>query len=147
MNEDKAQEIRIEHILGEDNLNVSYKSMTLYRIHIQKSIEFPCELTGREDFNWEEMYVFGGGDKTEYAELKKIQPSYTDTFTFMSFDDQIDDRNGLMVKVKRLSDSKQFVLALADLKVTDTTSPNHQLVHDYAVWYVNNSGAFGGQYT
>ena len=74
---------------------------------------------------------------TEYAELKKTQPSYTDIFTFMSFDDQIDDKDGLMVKVKRISDNKQFVLPLADLKVTDSGSPNHELIHDYAVWYVN----------
>lgn len=138
MNEDTAQEIRIEHILGEDNLKASYQSLTVYRIHIQNSIEFPCELTGREDFQWEEIYVYGPGDKNEYAELKKTQPSYTDIYTFMSFDNQIDDKNGLIVKVKRLSDSKQFVLPLADLKVTDSTSANHELVHDYAVWYVNH---------
>ena len=137
MNKDKAQEIRFEHILGEDNLNVSYKSLVMYRTHIQINIEFPCELTGREDFQWEEIYVFGLGDKNEYTELKKTQPSYADTYTFMSFDDKIDDNNGLIVKVKRLSDNKQFVLPLADLKVTDNTTPNHELVHDYAVWYVN----------
>jgi hypothetical protein len=56
----------------------------------------------------------------------------------MSFDDQKEDRDGLMVKVKRLSDHKQFTLPLADLKVADPHSPNHQLVHDYAVWFVNN---------
>ncbi|HBG04404.1 MAG TPA: hypothetical protein DDY22_02335 [Geobacter sp.] len=138
MNEDAAQEIRIEHILGEDNLKVSYQSLTAYRTHIQNSIEFPCDVTGREDFPWEEIYIYGSGDKNEYAELKKSQPSYTDIYTFMSFDNQIDDKNGLMVKVKRLSDSKEFVLPLADLKVTGTTSSNHELVHDYAVWFVNH---------
>lgn len=138
MNEDAAQEIRIEHILGEDNLKVSYQSLTVYRTHIQNSIEFPCDVTGREDFPWEEIYIYGSGDKNEYAELKKSQPSYTDIYTFMSFDNQIDDKNGLMVKVKRLSDSKPFVLPLADLKVTGTTSSNHELVHDYAVWFVNH---------
>lgn len=138
MNEDTAQEIRIEHILGEDNLKVSYQSLTAYRTHIQNSIEFPCDVTGREDFPWEEIYIYGSGDKNEYAELKKSQPSYTDIYTFMSFDNQIDDKNGLMVKVKRLSDSKPFVLPLADLKVTEKTSSNHELVHDYAVWYVNH---------
>lgn len=137
MNEEKAQEIRIEHILGEDNLKLSYKSLALYRAYIQKNIVFPCELTGREDFQWEEIYVFGPGDKNEYAELKKTQPSFTDTYTFMSFDDQIADKDGLMIKVKRLSDGKQFVLPLADLKVISNSSQNNQLVHDYAVWFVN----------
>lgn len=137
MNESKAQEIRIEHILGEYNLKVSNEALELYRSYIQKNIIFPCELTGREDFGWEEIYIFGPGDKEEYAELKKSQPSYTDIYTFMSFDDQIEEDDGLMVKVKRISDYKQFVLPLADLKVTDVNSPNHQLVHDYAVWFVN----------
>ena len=137
MNENKAQEIRFEHILGEDNLKVSDKSLIEYRSYLQDNIVFPCELTGREDFRWEEFYIFGPGDKNEYAELKKTQPSYTDTYTFMSFDDQIEDMDGLMVKVKRISDHKQFVLPLADLKVIDNNSPNHELVHDYALWYVN----------
>ena len=138
MNEDKAQDIRIEHILGEDDLKVSGESLVKYRSHIQKNIVFPCDLTGREDFNWEEIYVFGGGDKNEYAELKKTQPSYSDSYTFMSFGDEAEETDGLMVKLKRLSDRKQFVLPLADLKVIDKTSSNHELIHDYAVWYVNN---------
>jgi hypothetical protein len=55
----------------------------------------------------------------------------------MSFDDEAEETDGLMVKVKRLTDRKQFVLPLADLKVTDKTSSNHELIHDYVVWYVN----------
>ena len=137
MNQGKAQEIRIEHILGEDTIEVSGESLVKYRTYIQQNILFPCDLTGSEDFRWEEIYIFGGGDKDEYTELKKTRPSYTDTYTFMSFDDQIEDMDGLMVKVKRLSDRKQFILPLADLKVTDKTSPNHELIHDYVVWYVN----------
>lgn len=137
MNDDESQEIRIEEILGENNLKVSIDSLQIYRDFLQKNISFPCDLTGREDFLWEEIYVFGGGDKDEYAELKKTQPSYTDTYTFMSFDERKEDKDGLMVKVKRLSDRNQFVLPLADLKVIDKTSRNHQLVHDYAVWFVN----------
>lgn len=137
MNESKAQEIRFDDILGEGNLNVSISSLVIYRNYIQKNIQFPCDLTGREDFSWEEIYIFGSGDKNEYAELKKSQPSYTDTYTFISFDDQIDKNDGLMVKVKRISDLKQFVLPLTDLKVSDVNSHNHQLIHDYAVWYVN----------
>ena len=136
MNESKAQKIRYENILGEDNLDVSGESLMEYRSYIQENIVLPCELTGREDFHWEEFYIFGPGDKNKYAELKKTQPSYTDIYTFMSFDDQIEDMDGLMVKVMRISDRKQFVLPLADLKVINNKSPNHQLVDDYAVWYV-----------
>ena len=55
----------------------------------------------------------------------------------MKFDDLIDESEGLMVRIKRISDNKQFVLPLADLKLTDKHSLNYQLIHDYAVWYVN----------
>lgn len=137
MTDYEAQEIRIEQILGEDNINVSDESLVMYRSYLQNNIIIPCELTGREDFRWEEYYILGPGDKKEYEELKKTRPSYKDVFTFMSFDEQIEDMPGLMVKVKRISDRKQFVLPLVDLKVTDTKSPNFQLIDDYADWYVN----------
>jgi hypothetical protein len=42
----------------------------------------------------------GPGDKKEYEQLKKTQPSYQDIYTFISFDDLIEDMEGLMVKVK-----------------------------------------------
>lgn len=137
MTDYEAQEIRIEQILGEDNINVSDESLVMYRSYLQNNIIIPCELTGREDFRWEEYYILGPGDKKEYEELKKTRPSYKDVFTFMSFDEQIEDMPGLMVKVKRISDRKQFVLPLVDLKITDNKSPNFQLIDDYADWYVN----------
>jgi hypothetical protein len=137
MNDTEAQTARYEQILGEDEIEVSDKSLELYRTYIQEHIVKPCELTGIEDFRWEEYYILGPGDKKKYEELKKTQPSYTDLFSFMHFDEIIDDSEGLMVSVKRISDKKQFVLPLADLKVKDKKSPNYQLIDDYAVWYVN----------
>lgn len=133
----EEQEQRITRILGEENLNVSDKSLVVYRSFLKENLTFPCELTGIEDFQWEEFYILGPGDKKEYEKLKKTRPSYTDIFTLIAFDDQIDDMAGLMAKVKRLSDRKQFVLPLADLEVTDKENHNFQLIHDYAVWYVN----------
>ena len=132
-----AQEVRYEQILGGDNIEVSDTSLQIYRTFLQESIIKPCELTGTEDFRWEEYYLLGPGDKQEYEKLKKTQPSYKDTFSYMHFDEIIDDSEGLMVRVKRISDRKQFVMPLADLKVTDKQSPNFQLIHDYAAWYIN----------
>ena len=137
MTDTEAQHNRIDEILGEVNLNVSDESLEVYRSYLQKHIQLPCELTGIEDFRWEEFYILGLGDKKEYEELKKTRPSYQDVYTFISFDDQIEDVYGLMVKVTRISDRKQFVLPLADLKATDKKSPNYQLIDDYAVWHVN----------
>ena len=136
MTDGKAQETRYEQILGEDNLDISEESLNVYRSYLQKNIVLPCELTGIEDFSWEEFYIFGPGDKKEYEELKKTRPSHRDVFTIISFVELIDDDAGLMVKVKRISDRKQFVLPLADLKATNINSRNYQLIVDYEVWYV-----------
>ena len=106
------QDDGIEQILDKDNINVSEASLQEYRLYLQSNIVLPCRLTGREDFRWEEYYVFGPGDNNEYEELKKTRPSHTDTFTLVSFDEQIEDMDGLMVQVKRVSDNKEFVLPL-----------------------------------
>ena len=137
MTDSKSQDARIEQILVEDNLGVSDESLKMFRSYLQENIVIPCELTGIEDFRWEEFYILGPGDKKEYEELKKTRPSYQDVYKFISFDDQIEDMEGLMVKVKRISDRKQFVLPLADMKATDKKSPNYQLLDDYSVWFVN----------
>ena len=83
------------------------------------------------------IIFFGSGDKKEYEELKKTRPSCRDIFKFMSFDTIIDDTAWLMVRVKRVSDRKQFVMPLADLETTDEDSLNYKLIDDYAYWYVN----------
>jgi hypothetical protein len=106
---------------------------------LKNHVEIPCQLTGIEDFEWGELYVFGFGSKREYEELKKTQPSYTDKFNLIDFIADIDDEyDGIFVNAQRLSDKKEFILPLADLKSTDKKSKNYQLLDDYSVWFVNN---------
>ena len=132
------QDKRIEQILGKFDMEVSEESSSKYMDFLNRSIELPCQLTGIEDFPWEEYYVFGPGNKKEYEKLKQQQPSYTDIFNLISFENDLDENNGILVKVERLSDSKEFILSLADLKSTDDGSKNYQLLNDYSVWFVNN---------
>ena len=73
----------------------------------------------------------------EFEELRKTRPSCKDIFRFMTFDTMIDDMAGLMVRVNRVSDRKQFVIPLAALEATDEESLNYKLIDDYAYWYVN----------
>jgi len=120
----------------EDTLNVLFE-------HLKANLQLPCEVTGTEDFRWEEPYVLGGRSQQEYKRLKKTQPSYTDNYDlldieqgwrseWMMFDEDI------VAKVRRKSDGKEFDIGLAELRVTDKKSPSFQLVDDYAVWLVNN---------
>jgi hypothetical protein len=135
----EKQEKRITGILGTKKLDVTRKTLKTYLKYLKRHVEMPCQLTGIEDFEWEEPYVFGFGSKREYQELKKTQPSYTDKFNLIDFITDIDDEyDGIFVNVQRLSDKKKFVLPLADLKSTDKKSKNYELLDDYSVWFLNN---------
>jgi len=139
MDKFEKQEERIIAILGTKKLDVTRKTLKTYLEYLEKHIERPCQLTGIEDFEWEEPHVFGFGSKREYEELKKTQPSYKDRFNLIKFVDDIDDYyDGIFVHVQRVSDKRKFVLPLADLKSTDRKSKNYQLLDDYSVWFVNN---------
>jgi hypothetical protein len=138
MGELDKQDKRIKQILGRFDMEVSEDSSLKYMDYLKRNIEFPCQLTGIEDFPWEEYYVFGPGSKKEYEKLKKKQPSYKDTFNLVGFENELDENNDILVKVERLSDKKKFILSLADLKSSDGESKNYQLLDDYSVWFVNN---------
>jgi hypothetical protein len=139
--EREQQDRRLADIFGTPTVpKVTEETLALYRDHLQQHLEIPCQLTGIESlgcFAWEASYIFGRRRPKEYAQRKKQQPSYTDTYAFLSFDDAYDPYDGLAVKVKRVSDSKRFVLPLANLKATEKPSKNHQLLDDYVVWFVN----------
>jgi len=145
MSDFDEQDVRIAEILldtilldVDDIPEVSRESLERYFAHLKSNLKFPCNLTGIEDFPWEERYVFGYGSEAEYEKLKKKQPSYTDTFNLLNLDEEINEDYGLLVDLKRTSDNKKFTLPLADLKAIDEHSMNYQLLDDYSVWFVNN---------
>jgi hypothetical protein len=127
---------RIAKILGADNLAVTLKSLTLYRDYLRKNLDTPCTMTGVEGFPWKETPV-SDDDKTEYEAAKEKQPSYTDIYELKRFEDLIDEVHGILVKVKRVTDNRRFILDLASLKGADEKSKNYELLDDYSVWFVN----------
>lgn len=81
MKESKSEyDIQLERILAilevnsEKKAKVDEQSLYKYLGYIKNNIVFPCIATGIEDFEWEEFYVLGPGDKKEYKKLKKDQP-------------------------------------------------------------------------
>ena len=131
------EENRISDILKSDDTSVNTKNQKIYLEYLINKIQKPCLLTGMEDFEWEEPYLFGGWSQKEYAKLKLTQPSYTDQFELLGFVDELNVWKGILVKVKRVADNKEFVLPLWDLKVMDDKSPNYLLVSDYSSWMTN----------
>ena len=131
------QEKRIAAILSTDDLSVTEEKQNVYLDYLQSNIQKRIILTGREDFTWEEKYLFGGWSKKEYEELKKTHASYTDKFEFIELLEDIDEMYGLLAKVKRVTDKKQFVLPLWDLKCNDKNSKTYKLISDYSFWMTN----------
>ena len=139
--EREQQDRRIADIFDMPKVpKVTEETLAIYLDYLKRHLEFPCQLTGIESlgcFAWEASYIFGRKRPKEYAQRKKKEPSYTDIYTFLSFEDEYDPYAGLAGKVKRLSDSKRFVLPLAHLKAREKPSNNAQLLDDYVVWFVN----------
>ena len=135
------QDKRIADIFGSPKVpKVTEETLAVYLGYLTQHLECPCHLTGIESrgcFAWEEPYIFGRRRPKEYAQRKKQQPSYTDTYAFLGFEEAYDPYDGLAVKVQRVADRKRFVLPLASLKATEKPSNNAQLLDDYAVWFVN----------
>jgi hypothetical protein len=139
--EREQQDRRLADIFGTQTVpKVTEEALAIYLDYLKQHLEVPCQLTGIESrgcFAWEASYIFGRRRPKEYAQRKKQQPSYTDTYAFLSFAEEYDPYDGLAVKVKRGSDSKRFVLPLAHLKALEKPSNNEQLLDDYVIWFVN----------
>ena len=141
---DKQFDARIEGILG-DALDLTAEDcVERFYEHLRKALQLPCEVTGIEDFDWEEYYVLGPGDPEEYEKLRRDQPSYRDLFLLLGIEQGIISEwmlfpgEDLAAQVRRQSDGREFCLGLAELKAVDKRSGNYQLLDDYAVWLVNN---------
>jgi hypothetical protein len=78
----KNQEKRIEEVFQDktEDLSKRLETIKIYKEYLDQNLSYPIELTGIEDFNWEEFYLLGPGSQKEYEKLKKSNPSYLDTF-------------------------------------------------------------------
>ena len=129
---------RLADLFGtEDVPSVDAETLARYLDHLTQHLELPCQLTGIEDFAWEEYYVIGPGSQKEHERLRTTRPSYMDTYNLRSFDDDVDLNSGIFVNVQRVSDKKKFFLPLADLEATEQKSKNYELLDDYVTWFVN----------
>jgi hypothetical protein len=145
MTEYDAQDTRIEAILGAENESLNFnQAVRKFYDHLRKRFQLPFDVTGIEDFRWEERYIFGSGNSKEYQKLQEVQPSYKDTFELLVVEENIISEwmgyqeEDLAGHVRRKSDGKEFYLGLAEIEAVDKESENHQLLDDYAVWFVNN---------
>lgn len=138
MEKEDIQDKRIGAVLGNDEQHVSEETVKRFCEYLKHNLKFPFEVTGIEEFQWEGYYTFGPGTEEEHTKLKNTRASHNDTFELLGFDNDTDEEYGIIARVRRLSDRKQFFLPLAELEATDKKSENYQLLDDYAVWFANN---------
>jgi hypothetical protein len=130
------QDQRLVAILGtEDVPDVSIKMLERYLASLKAHLALPCHLTGIESFAWEEDYLYEDGSEQEHTRLRKTRPSCLDTYELLSFDNDIDPEDGIVVHVRRVTDQQTFILPLATLEATKKRSKNYQILNDYAVWF------------
>jgi hypothetical protein len=133
---------RVQSVLGDRELDFD-EAVDVLLEHLRANLKLPCEVTGIEDFRWEEPYVLGVWSAKEYDRLRRTQPSFEDDYQLLRIDRSHGSKwmlfsEDLCAKVRRVSDGREFVLGLAELKAADKSSPNHQLLDDYSVWFVNS---------
>ncbi len=131
-------EQRIDQILNSQSIEVGIKNLLTYLAYLKKKMELPCNVTGRELFIWEEDLGSDSGNKKEYKKTTKTKSSYTDIFEIKQFKDSVYQKNGILVEVKRVSDNRDFVLPLVNLKTSDENSPNKVFLDDYSLWFTNH---------
>lgn len=136
------QDRRIEAVLSRYGAEDFQSELTAFYRHLQENLQLPVEVKGIEDFRWEEFYLLGPGDSSEYRRLKKTQPSYEEVYDLLRITWDEDSQWALSERdlvgiVKRKSDGREFALGLSELKATQRKSEEYQLLHDYSVWFAN----------
>lgn len=139
-----AQWKRIQEIVGTSETDTFEDQLTAFYEHLRSALELPCDVTGSEDFRWEERYVIGGASRAEYERLRKTQPSFQDQYVLLAIEQGVHSEwmqfqgDDIGAHVRRKSDGKEFWLGLAELEGVRKKSRNAELIDDYGVFFVNS---------
>jgi hypothetical protein len=132
------EDARIANALGTDEVpEVGEENLLTYRKYLLSHLDKSTVLTGREDFPWEEKYVFGDANMAEYERLKKTNPSYTDEFQLLDILKEELEENDLIASIIRLSDQKTFTIGLSWLTTKNKKNKDCLLLDDFATWVAN----------
>jgi hypothetical protein len=134
------QDRRIAEVVGDDEGD---RATARWLAHLKANLILPCEVTGSEDFQWEEPYVLGALSQADYRRLRKTQPSHRDVFVLESVEDEADPDWAMFAEdlgdnARRKTDGRKFLLGLSELRAVEEKTANAQMLDDYSCWLVNN---------
>lgn len=93
------------------------KYLNFLRPYLETGLRFQA-IESMGYFSWEERYLWSNNNpylKKEHKNLMKEYASTADLLKLVSIEG-IDEESGILVKVRRSKDKKQFIIPLADLK-------------------------------
>lgn len=126
--------LAILNVKTEAEADVSLKNLTAYRGYLEKYLERPVGVRGREPFGWERPYAWGLRDRAAYDQRRATCPSYLDDLEIVGFEEDVDTTDGITVRVSRPADGRTFILALDSLKSVDPASGNASILDEFALW-------------
>jgi hypothetical protein len=130
--------LAILNVKTKEDAGVTEGNLSTYRDYIEKNLERPVRVCGREPFGWERPYAWGLRDSGEYGKRKEKCPSYVDVLEIVGFDEGMDLIEGIAVRVSRPADGKEFTLLLGSLKSEDAASKNAEVLDDFAKWFTED---------
>jgi hypothetical protein len=111
---------------------------------LQANLKLPCLVSGTDPFISEDIDCDDFGSDDEYECAKKLRPWHVDQFELLGIDGEAFSNwmlhdGEIGAYVRRVSDGRMFCLGLSELKPVDPDSPNHQLIADYAMWFMHDT--------
>lgn len=115
---------------------VDAEALTAFAVYLNAHLALPCAVVAAEVFDWEEPFLEPDADGDAYERLKAEQPAHTDTFDLIAVNEVPDPIDGLMARVQRHEDGRQFTVPLENLEAQDPDSHDFILLKDYVVWHI-----------
>ena len=134
---------RIDKILLKSQDKTWESDILCWFEHLKQELKFPIEVTGIEDFRWEEIYIFNPQYSDEYNKKKLTQPSYTDHYILKNIcmgegtNWMLSPHDDICAMVIRKKDKKEFVLGLSELESVNKSDSSYQKLDDYSVFFYN----------
>ncbi|MHC1744364.1 MAG: hypothetical protein AB9873_15205 [Syntrophobacteraceae bacterium] len=126
--------LAILNVKSEAEAGVTLNNLSAYRSYLEKNLNRPIRVYGREPFGWERPYAWGLRDRAAYEARKAACPSYTDDLEIVSLEEELDTIDGIAVRVSRPADGKEFTLQIGSLTSSDAGSKNAEILDDFAKW-------------
>jgi hypothetical protein len=129
------QDKRISKIFPSLDISLNQKNLQIYYEYLQKNLSKPIILTGDEDCFINDL--IGSLHNSEDRKHKIAKPLYNDKYEYIELFKEPDADYIVNVIVERITDKKQFKLALWQLMCVDKDSKNFELINDFVCWFLN----------